>query len=316
MAIPTKFMTNVDFPGIDFTTNKAMAMIETLKIALVQTGWTTFGERFTGSNVQEIVFTNAGSGYSFKVKADNTYNSNYLLFQTAQSWSDIDNPVNLLSSQYANFTYVQAGLTCIISDDKRFYLSSTTTESIDVNHSAFTLFIGDIKPFKDTDPYVFIHIGQKPTAVDESSPPVGGSGLTNGIVGTLSFTTNNPNFNFFGQSDGSLDLSVRGSVYSPGKINFIPYDTDVEFIGVEQPTVLTPTYLMNAYASEELYGTKYANHMRGVLPGMESLITPSHKVTNVSTMYDNVIISGKVYSLFPYASGYYPTTLVSLDDWG
>lgn len=311
MAIPT-LMRKSDFPTIDFTaTNAAATFITVLRTALTTFGWT---QEFEDTNVNSVVFSNGGSGYMIKFSEHS--NNQYVLIETAQSWSDIDTPVNALFSQ---FYFVQDikqpnGDLAFLGDDARFYWSTISDVNSDTARVRI-FFAGDIVPFKETDPYVFIAVGHTATPVSgtiSSSSNLAGL-IINPSEHVTSTDTVTSNFAFYGNAQGDLG-QVDGSLISPGRPNEFHRDINPASILAEQPTILTPTYCIQSSIDANVNGTKYANFVRGQLPGLHVSLFPSQLV--VEAPYLSKVTVGGVQCLLVGSRGNAKSEfLLAMNDW-
>lgn len=304
MAVPT-VLRNSDYAAVDFT-NKANGTWEVLRDAIVNKfGWNLEFEDTTTDKV--MVVSNKGSGYMAKIYTAGDFNGVYI--ETAQSWSDINSPINKLVEQY--FYVAEMPLNFVlIGDSKRFYLSTRQTLGAE-EKQGLLIFLGDIKPFKDTDPNVFIYLGQKQKDIDtspdstrtkrgviiEASPNVG--------IGTL------PNkFSFFGDQNASV-APVSGCLYSPGYLLSIPNNLNPENLSDSQPTYLSPLFLINSNVDD----VSKINVFRGLLPGAHLLASQSKKILQ-SNFFDTITVSGIDFiTVQGKRYSYRPTILIALNDW-
>tara|TARA_R100000697_G_scaffold82697_1_gene94585 strand:+ start:1640 stop:2587 length:948 start_codon:yes stop_codon:yes gene_type:complete len=311
MAIPT-VLRNADFPTLDFSNPST---IQTAMLSAMSQAMATFGWNIEFEDSEQIVCSNAGSGYMFKMKKD-TVGQRYVIVETAQSWSDIDSPVNPLVNQRFDLAVLGNPNADIlfIGDTKRFYFISTSdVDSLSAITRAF--FMGDIVTFNTTDPYPFVFIGQQGDAVTGGLPSsISSRGLiftpSDVLLGS-SITTLGA---FFGQADGTLGLTNLGLV-SPGSSNNMSLSADTSQINQEQPTILIPTYALNASASVVFSGTAGANRMRGIVPGIHSLMSPSLIMSN-SRVFSQVTVSGVNVIVMPgRLHNNYCSSGIVLNDW-
>tara|TARA_B100000902_G_scaffold399928_1_gene473710 strand:- start:6759 stop:7721 length:963 start_codon:yes stop_codon:yes gene_type:complete len=274
MAVPSIFRT-ADLTDANFTGDSSYRAILGLRQALLAIGWNLEFEKIVSEDQREIVFSNNGSGFMFKA----INSGNRLTFETARSWSDVDTPVDLFSSQgvYTAYYGSSGGHICVVGDTKRFYLM-LTSDSINPDEAFRTrvIFVGDILCYKPTDPYPFILLTSETTLID-TSPNT--SSAASGVVLNNSTSVQGSNsssrFYFMGDEDGNTDFvsGVPHTLFAPGAY---PYMSNIDFAGAYSysPQMLTKAYIRRYDASDNVNGTEYINAMRGLFPGLWFLITP------------------------------------------
>lgn len=312
MAIPT-VLNNSDFPTIDFTDSDArfQNMYNALKSGLITLGWTIEFETLN----EAIVFSNAGSGYMFKIRPDGT-DDYYMFVETAQSWTDIDTPVNQLVNQRFNISELGSSNSKfqIIGDDKRFYCTTLDDRS-QFSGNARVFFMGDIVPFNTTDPYVFLFIGQ---TGDPMSTYIPSSTRLRGLVlspdNSLSWSDAPKKGSLFGAQDGTLGETPVGLI-SPGNNDNVPSSIIVSEINADQPTILIPTYVYHVDAGEVIDGTPYGNRGRGILPGYHSSLAPSKILLSVDRLSQTTVAGTNVIPYLSGSSNYGTNCAIVLNDW-
>lgn len=312
MAIPT-VLNNSDFPTIDFTDSGArfQNMYDALKSGLVTLGWTIEFETLN----EAIVFSNAGSGYMFKIRPDGT-SKTYMFIETAQSWTDIDTPVNQLANQ--RFVMASLGSTNskfqIIGDDKRFYCTTLIDDS-QFSGSARVFFMGDIVPFNTTDPYVFLFIGQTGDPMSTSYPSTSQRGLVLSPDNYLYSGDASKKGSLFGAQDGTLG-ETPVTLISPGnRSSSVSQDIVVSEINADQPTMLIPTYVYQVDGDEVIDGTPYGNRGRGILPGYHSSIAPSKILLSADRLSQTTVAGANVIPYLSNSSSYGTNCAIVLNDW-
>ncbi len=309
MAIPT-VLRKADFPTLDFTESTYSATY----LQALNTALTTFGWELEFSDVPNniYVFSNTGSGYMLRVSVDD---NSYVLFETAQSWSDIDTPVNLLFSQFLYIRDISSanGDMLFIGDSQRFFTVITSDVNIDTARFRIS-FVGDIVPFKATDPYTFIATGVNSSA--QSTVKTSSSNSPGVLVRPLSSvtsTTVTAAMVFFGDADGTLG-NVSGGIIAPGSPVEFHRDIDETLILSEQPTILVPLYAINNQINANINGTQYANFVRGIIPGFHVSIFPSRLILD-STYFDTVNVGGVDCITIPSSGDAKSEFVIALNDW-
>lgn len=311
MAIPT-VLRKADFPTIDFTNeNPAASFMEALRSALTTFGW---NQEFNDVGTNQVVFSNAGSGYMIKFSEHS--DNDYVLIETAQSWSDIDTPVNSLFSQF--YYVADAGRTTgdlvFVGDNSRFYFITMLDVSVDSGRTRI-FFAGDIAPFKTTDPYTFIAIGHDKSPVSTvatNSPSLSGL-VISPLSHVSSITSVTSKYTFYGDAQGVLG-QVDGSIISPG----VPYELHRNIVPAqvlsEQPTILVPSYCINSQINTNINGTQYANFVRGILPGLHITLFPSRIITEAEYL-TTVTIGGVECLTVGTSNSEKSPFLIALNDW-
>ncbi len=311
MAIPT-VLNNSDFPTLDFTDSNSRYsnLFEALKSGLTTLGWT-----LEFSTEDSAVFSNAGSGYMFKILPDT--NATYCFIETAQSWTDIDTPVNQLVNQRLHLTALGSSTSKfqIVGDDQRFYCTMLVDQAQD-SGNARAFFMGDIVPFNNTDPYVFLYLGQIAQPISTTFPSSSSNrGVVLNPVGTITSGNSPQSGSLFGSQNGEFgDTPV--SMVSPGYSNNVPGTTVPDQINNDQPTILLPAYIYNVSASDIVDGTAYGNRARGILPGYHFSLAPS-RILTVADRLSQTTVAGV--SVIPYLTGSTSgrsNSAIVLNDWG
>lgn len=296
MAIPT-LLKRADFSGLDFTPGDAnLKFIAMIKSALVTFGWAIEFEQD-----DDVVFSNNGSGYMLKFSPDSS--ADYVLVETAQSWSDIDTPVAQLVSQLLYVNYVTLNFSTseffVLGDDKRFYFGGSSNPAIDTQQSVIVYF-GDIATFVPTDPFTFVYIGQSSQSVATTRSSAARGML---LSGQTSISTSNQTqyFEFFGLQDATVG-NLPGTLYSPGGGSEFHRDVIVNSIQTTQPIILIPNYVFNSSLANETLGSRYANYARGILPGLHSALFPTRELLNLDS-YETTDVAGTLCMAIPPNSG-------------
>jgi len=252
MAIPT-LLRQTDYAGVDFT-DKAQGTFEVLKDALVDKfGWTLLFEDLASPN-KSFVVANTGSQSCLKITKEDG-DTTYLKFEAAQSYSDIDTPVNTIQSCYY-FINFAGDYFNLIGDSKRFYfIISQSNEIINFNYA---FFCGDIIPFTENDPNVFYLTPSEINANQFSSNKSSsyrGTLIDADIRNSQGYNNRTSNLKIYNQQ------GVKCTILSPGAIGYT--FTDVN-INNENPLILSEGYIV----SQEADGTTGFNVDYGKLPGL------------------------------------------------
>ncbi len=317
MAIPT-VLRKADLTEATFdNTNRSLNGYIAIRQGAIALGWNMEFEAVVSDTDRQVVFSNTGSGYMFKMTLglDNTD----LIFQTAQSYTDIDTPINkLLDSAIHVPTTGNNSEFVIVGDSERFYVLMLDSVTASFNNLK-GMFVGDFIPFKSTDPYTFIMITAE-TQINNVSPSSSSSTRPRFFspLPNLSSGTNATSLYLFGLQDGTLEVpqGIQGALFSPGYSLTAQQSINLEAIEASQPVILTPQYVANAVFSDVIDGTRSANHMRGLLPGLHVAVTPSLPVMSAD-LFSEVTISGVNCLVAGNTNqGVLNDAVITLNDWG
>lgn len=308
MAIP-QVLREADYSSVDFS-NKATGALEVLKDALTsKLGWALEYEDTTSADKSFVVSNNGTGNYLKFILEDGE--TNYLKLQAAQSWSDINTPLNLLRDFYIDARYM-ANHFLIVGNDKAFYLY--TTSALDgigtSNGTSNGFFFGDIIPNVENDPLSFIVTPSDRTndvviSAKKAASSYPGVLLESNYMDSL-FSQSSPYAYIVG-----TDLK-NYSLVAPGAMNAAPSNFSIDFSAMpnSNPTILTDVHICEPSASAN---PDKSQKIIGRFPGLafnaslNNLVAPANR-------FDSITIAGESCVTIP-DKDYWCMGVIRLTDW-